>query len=102
MVGGELTESQPKMDQCRHIRVFGMVQGVNFRYLARQRARSLNIRGWVRNCPDGSVEAMAAGGGEAVNDFVSWMRRGPSSARVDHVEVEDCSPAQEREGFAIR
>ncbi|HEX8919453.1 MAG TPA: acylphosphatase, partial [Chloroflexota bacterium] len=44
--------------KCRvHLRLTGEVQGVNFRYFARQRAQSLRLAGWIRNCPDGSVEA---------------------------------------------
>lgn len=71
-----------------HVRVRGRVQGVFFRTEARHRARSLGVTGWVRNEPDGSVEAVLEGDGERVDLLVSWCRRGPSGARVDEVTVE--------------
>jgi acylphosphatase len=76
----------------RHVRVTGLVQGVFFRAWAQGEARELGVSGWVRNCPDGSVEAQLTGEEEAVSRMVERMRRGPSSARVDDLTVEDSAP----------
>jgi acylphosphatase len=51
-------------------------------------AERLGASGWVRNAPDGSVEAMVQGSETAVDALVEWARRGPPQARVDHVEIE--------------
>ena len=66
--------------------VRGRVQGVGFRYSMIARARSLGVGGWVRNRPDGSVEAVFEGPAERVQSMVDWCRRGPSGAQVDSVE----------------
>ncbi len=70
-----------------HVRVHGSVQGVYFRAEARDRARSLGVRGWVRNVPDGTVEAAFEGDSEAVGRMLHWSRRGPRGARVERVDV---------------
>ena len=75
-----------------HVTVTGRVQGVGFRWAAAQRARSCSISGWVRNRPDGSVEAVFEGPADAVEALVAWMRRGPSGARVEDVTVEEEAP----------
>jgi acylphosphatase len=81
--------------------VHGMVQGVFFRAEARDRARTLGVGGWVRNAPDGSVEAVFEGEAERVESMVDWCSRGPSGARVDDVDVTWAEPRGE-DGFAIR
>ena len=78
--------------------ISGRVQGVGFRYALRQRARSHNVDGWVRNNVDGTVEAVFEGEPERVDALVAWCRRGPSGARVDDVRVELEAPGGER-GF---
>lgn len=65
----------------------GRVQGVGFRWYVREAARRAGIRGWVRNCPDGSVEVLAAGEPAAVESVIEAMRRGPAASRVDAVDV---------------
>jgi acylphosphatase len=85
----------------RRVVVHGRVQGVWFRESARQRAERLGVAGWVRNRPDGAVEAELEGDGEDVEVLVSWFRHGPADARVDSVEVEELLPTGER-GFAAR
>ena len=80
--------------------VRGQVQGVFFRAETRDRARSLGLGGWVRNAPDGSVQAVFEGEDERVESMVAWCRRGPSGAQVDDVEVAWSEPEGERE-FAI-
>ena len=84
-----------------HVVVTGLVQGVCFRAEAECRARSLGVAGWVRNRPDGSVEAVFEGDVERVESMVDWCRRGPSGARVDGVRVDSDEPRGERD-FAVR
>jgi len=81
--------------------VSGAVQGVFFRAETRDRARSLGLAGWVRNAPEGTVEAVFEGDDERVESMVAWCRRGPSGARVDDIEVAWEEPEGD-EGFAIR
>jgi acylphosphatase len=76
------------MDARVRLRIHGHVQGVSFRYYARQRASAYGLAGWVRNCSDGTVEAEVQGPEEAVNRFLAWSREGPSLAQVDRVDVE--------------
>ena len=70
-----------------HVVARGRVQGVGFRWHVREAARRAGIRGWVRNCEDGSVELLAAGDAAAVDRVIEAGRRGPPAARVDAVEV---------------
>ena len=84
-----------------HVRIRGRVQGVFFRAEARVRAESLGLAGWIRNAPDGSVEAVFEGDEERVQSIVDWCRRGPSGASVDDVEVELEEPTAET-GFSVR
>lgn len=69
------------------ITIRGRVQGVGFRYFARQRAEAHGISGFVRNLPDGSVEMHAEGPTGAMEAFEADMRRGPSFGRVDDATV---------------
>lgn len=71
------------------LQIRGRVQGVGFRAAARDAALDLGLSGWVRNLPDGAVEACAEGPDEAVEAFIAWCRRGPEYARVAAVEVTD-------------
>jgi len=68
--------------------VKGKVQGVFYRASAREAADLLNLKGWVRNMPDGAVEIMVTGEEEGIEDFIKWCFRGPSKARVESVEKE--------------
>lgn len=67
--------------------VSGHVQGVNFRYYTRWQAARNGVTGWVRNLPDGSVEAVFEGTRDAVERMIDWCRTGPPAARVDDVAV---------------
>lgn len=87
--------------QARHVFVSGDVQGVGFRWHARERAQALGLAGWVRNLPDGRVEVLLEGGPEALEQMLAWLRRGPPSARVDRLEAADEAVAQ-RAGFEVR
>ena len=70
-----------------HVRVYGTVQGVGFRYVTRDRAARLGVTGWVRNDRDGSVEVYAEGPRDKIEQFESYLRKGPPSARVRSVDV---------------
>ena len=85
-----------------HLTIHGRVQGVFFRAHTQEEAARLRLAGWVRNTPDGSVEAVAEGERTALESFVAWCHRGPSSARVQKVDVS-WEPAQGAfSGFHIR
>jgi acylphosphatase len=84
------------------VRVFveGRVQGVWFRETARQQANRLDLDGWIRNLPDGRVEAVFEGPRTAVDEMVDWTHRGPERAVVTAVEMHDEEPKGER-GFSV-
>jgi acylphosphatase len=73
----------------RNIRISGRVQGVGFRYHAREAASHLGIRGYIRNQPSGDVYIEAEGTPTAVEEFIEWCREGPPRARVDFVDVTE-------------
>ena len=83
------------------VQVRGRVQGVFFRAEARTKAESLGVAGWIRNLPDGSVEAVIEGEDERVESMVEWCRRGPAGADVEAVEVQREEPVGET-GFRVR
>lgn len=80
----------------------GRVQGVGFRHFAAQRARQLGLDGWVKNALDGTVRVAAEGREEALQAFLTYLREGPSWARVDEVEAAFGRPQGEPPGFRIR
>jgi acylphosphatase len=91
------------MDEKRvHVYVTGTVQGVSFRYYTLQEATRAGATGWVRNLPDGRVEAVFEGSEAAVERVVAWCRQGPRGARVEQVEILPETPTGEFQGFRIR
>lgn len=78
---------------ARNVVVRGQVQGVFFRDSTRREAGRLGVTGWVRNCPDGTVQAHLEGPPEAVAQLVRWCREGPRHADVRDVEVSEVQPA---------
>lgn len=76
-----------------HVMVRGRVQGVGFRWFVRERARELRLTGWVRNCPDGSVEVVAVGDQNALQRLRAAVTSGPPGAHVSHVEDQMDEPA---------
>ncbi|MCW7077722.1 MAG: acylphosphatase [Canidatus Methanoxibalbensis ujae] len=70
-----------------HVFISGKVQGVFFRYATREEAVARGVRGWVRNLPDGRVEAVFEGERSAVEEMIAFCRRGPPAAKVSHVDV---------------
>ena len=77
---------------ARHVVLEGRVQGVGFRWHTRAEARAIGVRGWVRNCDDGSVEAHLEGHPDRVEELLAWLDDGPSGARVDAVDVRTVAP----------
>ena len=85
----------------RHVYVRGRVQGVFFRDSCRREASAAGVAGWVRNLPDGRVEAVFEGPEDGVQRMVGWTRDGPSRADVDGVDVND-EPPEGLTGFRVR
>jgi acylphosphatase len=79
----------------------GRVQGVGFRYAVRERAWTEGVDGWIRNRPDGTVEAVLQGELDRVERVIRFCRTGPRGARVDEVDVRD-EPPEPLSGFEIR
>ena len=75
----------------RRLVITGRVQGVGFRFYMERKAREHGVAGWVRNRRDGAVEAVVQGNAEAVDAMISWARRGPPSAVVAGVQIEDAA-----------
>lgn len=84
----------------RHVVVHGQVQGVYFRDSVRRLGRELGVSGWIRNRPDGAVEAALEGAPDAVERIIEWSHQGPLGARVDQVEVYEEQPSGET-GFRV-
>ena len=89
------------MKQRVRVVVTGRVQGVFFRAETQRQALSLNIRGWVRNLPGGSVEALCEGTKEDVDRMIAWCRRGPRLASVDTVDINYEPYKGDFDGFII-
>jgi acylphosphatase len=86
---------------AKRVVVHGSVQGVFFRDTTRRKAQSRGVRGWVRNCSDGSVEALFEGDADAVEALVAFAREGPRGAQVERVDVSDAQ-AEGGDAFRIR
>lgn len=79
------------MARRTHLLLHGKVQGVGFRWFAREQARRCNLAGWVRNNADGTVEVCASGEEECIARLESALAAGPTGARVDRVEAVERS-----------
>ena len=73
---------------CAHLYVTGYVQGVFYRHSTARRARAAGLTGWVKNLPDGRVEALIQGERDAVQDLIEWCKHGPPHATVERIEVD--------------
>lgn len=90
------------MTDTRAMRIEGRVQGVGFRWFTQRTARSLGLRGWVRNLPDGSVEAHFAGPGDGLAAMEKALSLGPTGSRVERVLDGGDARAIPDSGFEIR
>jgi acylphosphatase len=86
----------------KRFRVMGRVQGVGFRYFVWREAESLGVDGWVRNMADGSVEVLANGPTQKLEELERRLEEGPRFSRVTSVSAADESEEQVRDGFEIR
>jgi acylphosphatase len=84
------------------VTIHGRVQGVYFRASTVYEAQNLGLTGWVRNCPNGSVEAVAEGSRERIEELIAWCGRGPSGSRVEKVEVRWLPAKDEFQAFQIK
>ncbi len=84
------------------IRISGRVQGVFFRAYTQEEALKLGLAGWVRNLPDGSVEAMVEGDAARVERMIAWCNSGSPQSAVSHVQVQEEQPSGEFTDFTIR
>ncbi len=87
---------------CVHAIISGRVQGVFFRMETKRKADACSVSGWVRNLPDGSVEAVFEGERPRVEDVLEWCRQGPPSARVEQVKASEQSSTEGCDGFNVR
>jgi len=85
----------------KHIVISGRVQGVGFRYWLQSIAIKKNIFGWVKNKITGEVEALIIGHEKEVKDVLKLCKQGPSSSRVDHVEINEYSNNYSNKSFNI-
>ena len=87
---------------ARRFLISGRVQGVGFRFFVEDRATAEGVHGWVRNLPDGRVEALLEGEATSVDRIEAALWRGPSGAIVDGVAAEAVAPSGRATGFSIR
>lgn len=85
-----------------HAIIHGRVQGVNFRYYTRRRARELGLTGYVRNLWDGTVEVVAEGQRSALDELLAFLHVGPQAAFVTHVHAQWSAPANNLNRFEVR
>jgi len=85
-----------------HVYVSGMVQGVFFRHHTSEQAMELGVTGWVRNLPDGRVEAMFEGEDAAVDRMIAFCRKGPPSAHIANVELREEKWIGEFKDFRVK
>lgn len=85
-----------------YIIIGGRVQGVGFRYFAKHKADELQIAGWVRNTPDGKVEIEAEGEFQNIENFIDWLKIGPSRAAISTFSATTFEPSRNYRYFTIR
>jgi len=85
-----------------HLSIRGRVQAVFYRVSARHEAQRLGLLGWVRNCPDGSVELLAQGSRPLCEELLRYCYEGPPGARVDEMVVSWGEPSGQHSGFDVR
>ncbi|MGB3403949.1 MAG: acylphosphatase [Microcoleaceae cyanobacterium] len=83
-----------------HVWISGRVQGVGYRFSTLHQARQRDLNGWVRNLPDGRVEAVFEGTLTNIEEMIQWCHHGPSAAKPENVGVE-YEPVEGLQGFEI-
>lgn len=84
------------------LKIYGKVQGVFFRDSSRKKAKELNLSGWVRNEPDGTVRIVAEGEEGDLKELIEWCKNGPNHADVDEVNVKWSDPTNQFSDFQIK
>jgi len=84
------------------LKIYGKVQGVFFRDFSRRKAKELNLFGWVRNEPDGTVQIIVEGEEKDLKELFEWCKNGPNHAKVDKVDVEWLNPTDQFNDFLIK
>ena len=97
-----MTDPTPSHQAAVHVLVRGRVQGVGFRYFALDTAQNLGLVGWVRNLPDGTVEAYAEGNKRTLESWIDHLHQGPSLSRVDSLDTHWQIPSETFTIFQIR
>jgi acylphosphatase len=87
---------------ARRYLITGRVQGVGYRFFVSDVAKREGLHGWVRNRPNGAVEALAEGEAEALERFERLLSQGPRLARVDGMDITDIGATGHDRGFIIR
>ena len=87
---------------CKNVLIKGRVQGVFFRVSIKDKADQLNVKGWVKNLPNGNVEAVFEGDADKVKKLVDYCGIGPSGAMIKSVEVNEFESEEKFDGFKIR
>ena len=90
------------MKKGYEIRLFGRVQGVGFRYFTQRKGKKLNLKGFVKNMPDGSVLINVFGEESQLNKFIEEVKKGPVTANVENFKKEEINVNNSYEGFSIR
>jgi acylphosphatase len=88
--------------QTIHVIVEGKVQGVCFRDYTNRQAHRLQLTGWVRNRPDGTVEALVRGDDGDVATMLDWLKKGPPMSRVDNIRISDIASEEHFSTFEVR
>ncbi|MBZ5666329.1 MAG: acylphosphatase [Acidobacteriia bacterium] len=97
-----MASTEKSTASARRFLVRGRVQGVGFRWFVEREAHILQIAGWVRNNPDGSVEVLAMGTRDQLAGLRSRLQEGPRAARVDDVQESDSEPVAGLNSFQVR
>ncbi len=84
------------------LKIYGKVQGVFLRQSAKVEADKLGLVGWIRNDPDGSVEALAVGPRDKLDQFIEWCKKGPEAAYVDRVDLKWPESSEEFHNFSVK
>ena len=84
------------------VRIEGRVQGVCFRDYTMRQARAEGVTGWVRNCADGSVEALICGTDPALQRMLAWFEEGPPRSQVSAVKSQKLTPPRNFSDFQIK
>ena len=97
MIKGQMEPSNVRV----HVYVYGRVQGVFFRFFVKEKALQEGIKGWVRNRPDNSVEALFEGEKNKINKMIEWCKIGPPAASVREIDIKWEKYEGELKSFAI-